>query len=62
MENNHIIPSVIKEHLSDESIEVMSHFGLEAPKLLNEYCCALEDALIEQVKVGNELKEMLAHK
>ena len=35
--------------ISDESLEVLEHFGSEAPVLLNQYACAVEDALIEQV-------------
>ena len=36
--------------VSDESLEVLQHFGAEAPYLLNQYACAVEDALIEQVQ------------
>tara|TARA_B100000073_G_scaffold302976_1_gene270742 strand:+ start:87 stop:1022 length:936 start_codon:yes stop_codon:yes gene_type:complete len=36
--------------VSDESLEVLQHFGAEAPALLNNYACAVEDALIEQVQ------------
>ena len=36
--------------ISDESLEVLQHFGAEAPYLLNQYACAVEDALIEQVQ------------
>ena len=35
--------------ISDASLEVLEHFGAEAPVLLNQYACAVEDALIEQV-------------
>ena len=35
--------------LSEDTIDVINHFGLEAPHLLNEYSIILEDALIEQV-------------
>ena len=38
--------------VSNESLEVLEHFGAESPKLLNDYSCALEDALIEQVRRG----------
>ena len=34
--------------ISDNSLEVLEHFGAEAPALLNNYACAVEDALIEQ--------------
>ena len=38
--------------VSDQSLEVLQHFGAEAPALLNQYACAVEDALIEQVQRG----------
>jgi hypothetical protein len=45
--------------LSDESLEVLQHFGAEAPALLNKYSTALEDALIEQVQRSNALATQL---
>lgn len=45
--------------ISDTSLEVLEHFGAEAPALLNEYACAVEDALIEQVKTGQAMNLML---
>lgn len=41
--------------LSDESLEVLQHFGAEAPKILNDYSCAVEDALLEQVERNKSL-------
>ena len=55
----HEIPAIIAEFLSDESLEIVQHFGLEAPKLLNDYSNALEDALIEQVKLVKQLRAEL---
>lgn len=55
----HQIPSVVAEFLSDDSLEIVQHFGLEAPKLLNDYSNALEDALIEQVKLVKQLRAEL---
>ena len=46
--------------LSEDSIEVIEHFGPEAPSLLNKYCCAVEDALIEQVNRANDLSKKVA--
>ena len=46
--------------LSDESQEVLDHFGPEAPALLNKYSCALEDALIALVKENNNHRDELA--
>lgn len=34
--------------LSDASVEVLNHFGPEAPALLNHYACVVEDALVRQ--------------
>ena len=45
------LPKTIKvSELSDHTRDILEHFGLDAPSLLNTYSCALEDALIEQVK------------
>ena len=45
--------------ISDESLEVLEHFGAEAPALLNQYACAVEDALIEQVQRANDTVHLL---
>ena len=45
--------------VSDESLEVLEHFGPEAPQLLNTYACAVEDALIEQVQRNQSQSLML---
>lgn len=45
--------------LSPETIEVLEHFGPDAPHLLNQYCIALEDALLEQVNRVQQLKAQL---
>ena len=45
--------------ISDQSLEVLEHFGAEAPQLLNTYACAVEDALIEQVQRGQSQSLML---
>jgi hypothetical protein len=36
------------EGISEATQQVVSHFGIEAPGILNQYACALEDMLIEQ--------------
>ena len=38
---------------------MLEHFGAEAPALLNQYACAVEDALIEQVQRGQSQSLML---
>ena len=45
--------------ISDQSLEVLEHFGAEAPALLNQYACAVEDALIEQVQRGQSMNLLL---
>ena len=45
--------------ISGESLEVLEHFGAEAPALLNTYACAVEDALIEQVQRGQHMDVIL---
>ena len=56
------IPPQVAEFFSPESLEVLEHFGLEAPALLNQYCCTLEDVLIETVGEREDLKEKLENK
>jgi len=55
------LPETIKRtDFSRESQEVLEYFGLEAPELLNQFCIALEDALIDSVKAYEKLKLELA--
>ena len=52
--------TITTAELSQHSQEILSHFGLDAPSLLNIYSCRLEDALIEAVqkmKMWRELYE-----
>lgn len=45
------LPEVINvSELSDASQDVLEHFGVEAPALLNQYANSVEDALLEQVE------------
>ena len=38
------------DNISNESLEVLSHFGPEAPFRLNTYACQVEDALLESLQ------------
>lgn len=38
------------QNVSAESLEVLQHFGGEAPALLNRYACTVEDALLHQAQ------------
>ena len=46
--------------ISSESIELIRHFGLEAPAKLNAYACAVEDALLEALALQRTLQEQLS--
>lgn len=52
-------PDSYLSQVSDVSLEVLEHFGSEAPALLNNYACAVEDALIEQVGRNQSMNVML---
>jgi len=49
--------TITVSELSEDSQEVLEHFGIEAPSLLNNYSMALEDALIESVSSIKALKQ-----
>jgi len=52
--------TITTAELTQHSQDILSHFGLDAPSLLNIYSCRLEDALIESVqkmKMWRELYE-----
>ena len=44
-------------NVSGESLEVLQHFGAEAPALLNRYACVVEDALLTQTQAASNLSE-----
>jgi len=50
---------IVTAELTEATQDVLLSFGLDAAGILNEYCCHVEDALIEQVRRNNELKEKL---
>ena len=45
--------------VSAESLEVLQHFGAEAPALLNRYSCVVEDALLAQAQQTADTLEQL---
>ena len=57
---NHKLPKSVRKHFNEASLEVLRHFGINTPFLLNEYSCSLEDALIDKIKENNYLKAQLA--
>ena len=48
---------IVVSELSSETQEMLEHFGLEAPALLNEYAISVEDAMIEQVGHNQKLRK-----
>ena len=53
-------PQVIRfTDLSEDSQEIVKHFGIECPTLLNDYCCALEDVLIDSLTVIKDLQQQV---
>lgn len=38
------------DNVSNESLEILNHFGAEAPVKLNTYACKVEDALLESLQ------------
>lgn len=47
-------------NISDASLEVLKHFGAEAPIKLNTYACQVEDALLEALKKQQEMAQEIA--
>lgn len=47
------------QSVSDESLEVLQHFGSEAPALLNRYACVVEDALLAQAEYTAQAMQQL---
>jgi hypothetical protein len=47
------------QNVSSESLEVLQHFGAEAPALLNRYACVVEDALLAQARQTAEIASQL---
>jgi hypothetical protein len=45
--------------VSNESLEVLNHFGAEAPALLNRYACTVEDALLQQAQQSTDALQQL---
>ena len=50
-------PELNLEVFSEHSQDILQHFGIDTPALLNTYSTAVEDALIEQVYRAKEYKE-----
>jgi hypothetical protein len=47
------------DNISNESLEVLSHFGAEAPQKLNAYACQLEDLLLKALEEQKTLQQQL---
>jgi hypothetical protein len=47
------------DNISSDSLQVLSHFGAEAPYKLNAYACQLEDALLKALDKQKTLQHQL---
>ena len=52
------LPEGLDQFFDEYSMDVLENFGIDAPALLNQYCCAVEDALI---KVNDERTYLRQH-
>lgn len=53
-------PDQYLDAVSPQSLEVLNHFGIEAPAVLNHYACVVEDALIDQARQTLETRQAAA--
>jgi hypothetical protein len=51
------LPEGVEQYFDQRNIEVLECFGMNAPDLLNDYSCAVEDALIKVMGDFKELKQ-----
>jgi hypothetical protein len=47
------------DNISTESLEVLHHFGPEAPQKLNTYACSLEDDLLKSLQQQTLLRRQV---
>ena len=56
----YVVPEMIfTNRLSESTYSTLAHFGVEAPGLLNDYACALEDALVRSLDERKELRQSI---
>ena len=46
-QESHELPEELRQYFSEYSWDVLENFGIEAPALVNEYACKVEDAFIK---------------
>ena len=56
---NHEIHPLVAEFSSTRSLNVLKTFGYEAPDILNDYSCKLEDVCLAQKAEIDRLTELL---
>ena len=52
----HTVHPLVAEFVTDASLNVLKTFGYEAPDVLNNYCCELEDVVLSQGKTIDKLR------
>ena len=50
------LPEGVDQYFDKRNLEVLECFGMNAPDLLNDYSCAVEDALIKVITDMKKLK------
>ena len=56
--SKYFVPDIIlKEDLSEHCVSVLEEFGVEAPSILNDYSCKIEDAFLQAVEDRKILSE-----
>ncbi len=53
------MPLSLQNGVSETSLEVINHFGADAPAVLNDYACQIEDSLITTNDQLNEAVDLL---
>ena len=51
------LPEGLDKYFDKKSMEILEYFGIHTPALMNNYCCAVEDALIDLVNKHKALKQ-----
>jgi hypothetical protein len=54
--SDHDIHPLMSEFFSGESMEVLENFGYNAPHILNEYACRLEDEFLKLINTSQLAK------
>ena len=57
VKGDYTIHPLVAEFSSDRTLNVLKTFGYEAPDILNDYSCELEDVVLAQNKTITKLRD-----